>query len=53
MKKFTIQVQARFSEDTIKKMDELITNKKFDSRVSFIRLAVNDYLERYDKPILA
>jgi len=53
MKKFPVSIHCRFSEDTIQKIDELINNKKFDDRPSFIRRAVNDFIEKMDKPVYA
>ncbi len=53
MKKFPVSIHCRFSEDTIKKIDKLIDNNKFDDYPSLIRRAVNDFLEKMDKPVYA
>ena len=46
-------VMTRFSDSSLKRMDDLIEKKKFDSRSNFIRRAVNDFLEREEKVIFA
>jgi len=47
------QLTVRFDKETIQKIDLLINKKKFDSRPQIIRRAVNDFLEREEKVILA
>ncbi len=46
-------VETRLDEDTIKRIDSLVSKKQFDNRASFIRRAVIDKLGELDKPILA
>ena len=46
-------VMTRFSDSTLKRMDDLIERKKFDSRSNLIRRAVNNFLESEEKVILA
>jgi len=53
MKKRDNIVCVRFDDDKIKRMDTLIEKDKFDSRSSFIRRAVAEYLDTLEPKILA
>lgn len=46
-------IYTRLDDDTLKIMDNIISNNKhFDSRSHFVRSAVIDALQKYDKHII-
>lgn len=47
------QVYTRLEEDTLQRIDTLISKKQFDNRASFLRYAANDTLRRLEQRILA
>ena len=53
MRKMKQQITVRFDKETLDKMDNLILKRKYDTRPSLIRRAVNDFIERYDETIIA
>lgn len=52
-KKFTIAVQTRYEPDVIERMDKIIREQKFDDRSQFIRMALNEFIQRREKTINA
>ena len=48
-----VTIYTSLDEDDVKKLDELINKKEFDSRSSFIRKAVVDKLKELEQKILA
>ena len=51
--KCRITIYTSLDEDDVKKLDELINKKEFDSRSSFIRKAVIDKLKTLEQKILS
>jgi len=50
--KFTSNpVRVRFTPEILKKIDNLIEKNKFDSRASFVRRAVSEFIENREKTI--
>lgn len=45
------QLTVRIDVDDIKEMENLVTQKKFDSKPSIIRRAVHDFLENRKRTI--
>jgi len=46
-------IYTRLDKETIDRMDALIKKRKFDSRSSFIRRAVVEYLDQFETKVLA
>jgi metal-responsive CopG/Arc/MetJ family transcriptional regulator len=46
-------VCTKFDKDTVTRIDTLVLNHKFDSRSSFIRRSVIEYLAECEEKILA
>lgn len=45
-------VYTRLGKNTLRRIDSLIKKRKFDNRSSFIRRAVNEYLDELEPQIL-
>ena len=50
-KKYSVNV--KFDKETLDRIDTLVEKKKFDSRSSFVRRAVIEYLPEYEEKILS
>lgn len=53
MKKITIPIQLRFSEDVVKRIDTLVEKERYDSRTNFIRRATIEKLQKEEQVINA
>lgn len=48
-----IGICTRYDDDTVSRIDILVEKGKFDSRSSFIRRAVREYLDQFETKVLA
>lgn len=53
MAKKEFAITVKFTYDQVRRMNELIKQDKFDTRSSFIRRAVVEYLNQLEQKILA
>ena len=52
MKEKKYNIVTRLDNETIRKIDNLINENKYDSRSSFIRRAVLEYLDKLEQGII-